>query len=355
MHDRAYTGRPLPAPWRKVLPETAITLVKDIHRFQSARKARDVLYGPWLERPPQFVWQRHELYHSAGLRLAQLLSRPFVLSVHSLAVREAHSWGVRRPGWTRLAEWLGETRIMQKADLLACVSNEVAERVQELGIAPERIVVTPNGVDLEHFRPDIDGASVRLELGLQDRFVVGWSGSFRAFHGLDTALHAVATLQRKGSRISLLLVGDGLGRPHIERLARELKITDIRFTGAVPYEQMPRYIAAMDVALTLARPGEVFHYSPVKLREYMACGRPVIANPAGEIGRIMTDGEDALLPPSGDHAALAHAIEALMLDSQLAESLGTAALSHVRRVGSWSAQVRVVLSALRRLGHEVAA
>ena len=93
---------------------------------------------------------------------------------------------------------------------------------------------------------------------------------------------------------------------------------------------------AMDVATVLADPRQPFHYSPVKLREYQACGRAVVATAVGEMARELRDGETAVLVEPGDVSALAAAFATLARDPALRDRLGTAARTEVVATASWA-------------------
>ncbi len=336
--------------WRRVIPAILKTAMKDLRKAAQARRFREAaVEGPWRARPPRFVWQRHDLFHTAGLVAARSLRRPLVLFVPALIVREASTWGVRRRGWAGFLEAQGERPQIRSADLVACGSREIAEGVTRMGVHPERVIVTPNGVDTHRFSPDRSGARVRGRLGLEDRFVIGWTGSFRRFHGLDMALEAMRILQEDIPEAALLLVGDGLDRPRIERLARDLGLHNVLMPGAAPYQEIPEHIAAMDVALVTDRGDDEYHYSPLKLREYMACGKAVVAASVGEVGRWLTDGRDALLVESGDAPSLARAIRKLYEDPDRRRALGSSALQKVVSEATWEVQLQRIDTALRRL------
>ena len=122
--------------------------------------------------------------------------------------------------------------------------------------------------------------------------MIGWSGSFRAFHRLDILIEAFAKVMAAAPNARLLLVGDGQERQHIEALVRARELdTSVVFTGKVSHEAVPTYLRAMDIAAIPAGADSDFHYSPLKLREFMACGVPTVAPQLGEMGREF--GEEA--------------------------------------------------------------
>jgi glycosyltransferase involved in cell wall biosynthesis len=322
----------------------AKTAARDILRWQQSRRYDIDADGPWSGTHVEFVWQRHDLFHTAGLDLARRVGAPSVLFVPAAKVWEAAGWGTARPGWGRRLERRAERPALLGADLVACGSETVVEQVLRIGVPPRRVLLTPTGVDLELFPELPDPTPLRRRLGLQDHFVVGWVGSFRRFHALEQAVEAAAAVPGA----ALLLVGDGPERARIERLAHELGVF-ATFTGTVQHDQLPAYLAAMDVAVILAPRDEPFHYSPLKLAEYLAAGLPVVAPAAGQLVQRLTDGVDALVVPPHDVGAVASALRRLRDDPEERARLGKAARAAAEAEWSWEDQVRRVVEALARV------
>jgi glycosyltransferase involved in cell wall biosynthesis len=331
-----------PGPrWQRHLPVVAKTAVKDAREWRRAQSFRVDGSGPWTGHRVACVWQRHELFHSAGPRLARELGVPSVIFVPAPLVWQAEQWGVHRPGWGRWIERAGERSPLRSADVVACGTEAVADQVRRIGVDDRRIVITPTGADPELFRAKADRDAVRSRLGLGDRFVIGWVGSFRRFHALDQAIDAVARLEGA----TLLLVGDGPERPRVEQLARERDVA-IVCTGTVPHDSVPGYLAAMDVGLVLAAKDQAFHYSPLKLAEYLAAGLPVVAPRVGSIPEQLRDDVDAVLVQAGDPDDLARALQRLRDDPAARERIARSAVLTSRARWSWDGSVGRVLSAL---------
>ncbi|HYL52025.1 MAG TPA: glycosyltransferase [Acidimicrobiia bacterium] len=334
-----------PASWRRRLPVIAKTAVKDAREWRRARTFDIEPNGPWRGHDVRFVWQRHELFHTAGIDLAAALGVPSVLFVPAPLMWQAGQWGVRRPGGGHLLEQFGEARILGRGDLVACGSELVAEQVSRLGVAEARAVIVRTGFDPDVFNHRADGGAVRRRLGLGSGFVVGWVGSFRKFHGLDQLVDALAPM----SETQLLLVGDGPERSAIEALARRRGVSVV-CTGTVPHEDLPAHIAAMDTAVVMAQPGTDFHYSPLKLAEYLACGVAVIAPRAGGIPAQLADGVDALLVDPGDVPQLTRLL--MWLRDQPEQRARIARQGRETAVAhwSWDRSVERVVAALDRRG-----
>jgi glycosyltransferase involved in cell wall biosynthesis len=314
----------------RALPFVIRTAINDVRRARAACVARNYDGLEWTDTEIEFVWQYHDLFHRFGHGLAQRHACPLVSFVEAGRVWEDRIWGVRRPGWGGLLERLGERPQLLGSDVILCVSEEVAERALALGAEERKIVVSPNGVESDRFSPDVSGARVRRTLGLGESFVIGWTGSFRRFHGLEVAVRAFAQVVEAVRDARLLLVGDGFERSNVEQLASALGVRHAMFfTGAVSHGDVPEYVAAMDVALVTAKPGEAFHYSPLKMREYLACARAVVAPRIGDVARTLTDGLNGLLYEPGDVEGLACRILSLRADSRLRAQLGAAGRSLV--------------------------
>ena len=323
------------------MPNVVKTAARDVLQWRQSRQFAIDPRGPWSGGDVAFVWQRHELFHDAGLGLARRLGVPAVLFAPAAKVWEAQQWGTARPGWGGLLERRAERPTLLGADLVACGSQPVVDQFLRLGVPAARLLLTPTGVDLDLFGEPPDPAPLRRRLDVDRRFVIGWVGSFRRFHAVEQAVEAAAAVPDA----ALLLVGDGPERARIERLARDLGVHAV-FTGTVPHDELPAYLAAMDVAVVLAQRGEAFHYSPLKLAEYMAAGLPVVAPAIGQLAERLTHGVDALLVPPHDVLALGAALGRLRDAPEERARLGKAARYAAEAEWSWDHQVRRVVDAV---------
>ncbi len=259
-----------------------------------------------------FVYERYSLWSDVGARLAEATGLPFVLEVNAPLIEEASRY--RSLGNVALAAEI-ERRQFVAASVVAVVSEPLREYAIGRGAAPERVHVLPNGVDPQHFHPAVRGGSVRSAYGLDGRVVVGFVGRPRPWHDLETLLAAAAQLHLDDPRIHLLLVGE-MPDDLPARLAHHGLSDAATLTGPVPHDDVPRHIAAMDVAVSThlpANPSE-FYFSPLKLFEYLACGVPVVAADIGQPSQILRAGETGYLYPPGDAAALAGCIRRLLSD-----------------------------------------
>ena len=162
-------------------------------------------------------------------------------------------------------------------------SKQITVTTRGLGLisnVPEnKMIVVPNGVDTALFREMEKNTVIRKDLGLDDAFVVGYVGVLREWVDFEALLKAVKDLKTT-LQLKVLIVGGGPEREKLNKLTEELGIKDVVvFTGNVPYNQVPDYISAMDVCTIPFKTDRVAKDSlPLKLFEYMACGKPVISS-----------------------------------------------------------------------------
>ena len=272
---------------------------------------------------PSFVYERYSLWGAAGERLARKWSIPLVLEVNAPLTDEEQRYreGLAFPS---LARW-AERRIWRRADLLVAVSQALQRHVERAGVVPGKVRLLPNAVDSRLFQAgDSEQVALRSRLRLDGRFVVGFTGSFKVWHGVDILLEAFGRLHGEDGSAHLLLVGDGPMREGLERDTRRLGLEGaVTLAGAVPHEEVPRYLAAMDVAVAPYPALGDFYYSPLKLYEYMAAGRPVVASRIGQVADVVRDGVTGLLHEPGNGEELLLALRRLRSDERLRAELGS--------------------------------
>jgi len=283
---------------------------------------------------PDFIYERYSLWGTAGLRLAKNRSIPLALEVNAPLTFEQERY---RASLTcpPLARWV-ERRIWRKASLLLAVSESLRSQLQTAGAKPERIQVLPNAINPGLFHPGLDGKLVRERFKLHGRFVAGFVGTFKGWHGVDLLLSAFQDLHRADPSTHLLLVGDGPLRPGIEEEVRKAGLQDaVTFAGGMAHQDVPHYLAAMDVAIAPYPALEDFYFSPLKVFEYMAAGRAVVASRIGQVAEVVVDGVTGLLYEPGDRAGLVNCIQRLQKDVLLRNKLGRKA-SAASSVRTWS-------------------
>jgi glycosyltransferase involved in cell wall biosynthesis len=296
---------------------SARDLIRAFHNAEFFRVAKEAAGRLW----PSFIYERYSLWGIAGQRLARNRSIPLVLEVNSPLTYEEQKYS----GWSgmrSLGRWI-ECRTWRRADLLLPVSATLCNHFEEAGIKGRKVQILPNAVDIGLFRPEVDDAALRHRLKPDGRFVVGFVGSFKAWHGVGFLLETFRRLHDEDASYHLLLVGDGPMRADVEKEARLLGLQEaVTLVGNVAHEKVPQYLALMDVAVAPYPAVEEFYFSPLKLFEYMAGSRAVVASRIGQVAEVIADGLTGLLYEPGNQEALRGCIRRLRADQSLKRDLG---------------------------------
>lgn len=290
---------------------------------------------------PDLVYKRHALFDVGAILAARRRGVPVVLEVNTAysapSLRQFEP--LRLAGLARRAERLS----LRAATLVVAVSSPLADYLRELAGPGVTVMVLPNGVNPARFDPArAGGAQVRARLGLEGRFVVGWAGVLRRWHGIEVLLDALA----KTPAAHLLLIGDGPDRPLFEQLARERGLTSrLVVTGRVPHDAMPDHLAALDVAV--AADDRTGFASPMKIVEYMAMARPVVLPRLRNFEDLVEHERTGLFFRHGDAGDLAAQIARLQSSDALRARLGRAAREEVETRLNWRRNAEAVLSGVR--------
>jgi glycosyltransferase involved in cell wall biosynthesis len=276
---------------------------------------------------PDVLYERCNLFLVAGVMLKRRLKIPMLLEVNSpLADERLRHDGLGMP-W--LARW-SERFAWRGADAVLPVTRVLGDILQREGVQPSRILVVPNGINEAHFAQAPAPQSAKARLGWDQALVLGFTGFVRDWHGVDRVLHWLAS-SAAPARARLLVVGDGPARADLERLAAVLGLGErVRFTGVVARAEVPGYVAAFDIAL---QPAVTSYASPLKLFEYLALGKAILAPRVPNIEEVLRDGDNALLFDVNDDASFTTALTRLSTDEALRQALAVQARHTITTLG----------------------
>ena len=300
---------------------------------------------------PNLIYQRYSLNNFTGVALAREFKLPFVLEYNGSEIWVARNWG-RRLRFEKLAEKI-ELLNFQAADLITVVSKPLKDELVGQGIPAQKIIVNPNGVDPQRYRPDIDGSRIRQQYRLEGKIVIGFIGTFGNWHGAEVLAKAAVKLiseYHAPEEVHFLFIGDGVKLPETRRIIQEGNIEErTTFTGLVPQEQGPEYLAACDILVAPHVPnpdGSPFFGSPTKLFEYMAMGKGIVASNLDQIGEVLEHGRTAWLVETGNAAKLADGILSLIQDEKLRGLLGRNARAEALEKYTWKQHVNRTIAKL---------
>jgi glycosyltransferase involved in cell wall biosynthesis len=211
----------------------------------------------------------------------------------------------------------------------------------------DRTVFVRAAVNLDLFKPDNSQRdTVRSELGLGDSTVVGYVGTFQAWHGVADFIEAARMVHDRLGDVKFLLVGP-MPRA-VESLIRSRDLSRyLIVAGTVPYELVPSFINAADVLVApyntlISSRRAVGIGSPLKVLEYMACGKPTVGSFLPQVAEIIDEGVTGFLVPEGAPGVLAEKIMRLATDSELRSRIGKNAVEKVRKEFSWLTLARKI-------------
>ena len=257
------------------------------------------------DRPDVVVGSTPHLFAAlAAWRAARRQGVPFVLEVRDLWPESLAVGGARRGPvyWTlhALARFL-----YRAADRIVVLAPGVRDFLARAGIAPERIVLAPNGVDVAAYGPSTrqPRASMRLV----------YAGAHGPANGLEAVLEAAALLRDEPS-VAFDLVGDGPSKPALVESARSRALANVRFHDPISKLEMPGFLAGCDGGLMILKdiPLFAFGVSPNKLFDYWGASLPVVCNVAGDVAGMVRESEGGIQARDGSGEALAEAIHRLL-------------------------------------------
>ena len=306
---------------------------------------------PLIEQvDPDFIYQRYARFSWAGVVAANRTRRPLFLEYNGSEVWVGRHWD--RVGSLDLLERY-ERLNLDAAARIFVVSDVERRNLEARGVRANKIVVNPNGVDVERFRPGVGGAETRRELGIRDDEVVaGFVGTFGPWHGVEKLAEAIKSMPAS-LRVRFLLVGSGSLHAEVEKqLESQVKAGRVIFTGAVTHDRVPKLLDACDILVAPHIPladGSEFFGSPTKIFEYMSMGKGIVASRLGQIGEVLVDEETALLVEPGNVEELKAAMVKLIADKELRKALGVKAREAAETEHTWTHNARRVLEAYESL------
>lgn len=278
---------------------------------------------------PDVVLTMHALRFSS-LVAAHRLGIPVVFEVNASVPDEIRRYRPEVHLLPGVSDWI-ERRTLTAADGVFVVSRALGDYLAGRGVKAQ---VIPNGADPHRFRPA--AADHGLRARFPGRVLVGFAGSFAPFHGLDLLEQAI-----RRTPAHFVLAGDARGLS--ARLAGRPNVT---FLGSVPHDRMPGILAAMDILVAPYPTQDYFYFSPIKLFEYMACGRAVVSARLGQIAEVIRHDENGLLYDPARPGDFVESLSALAGDRERRDRLGFEARRTIVDQYTWDHHARRVSALL---------
>lgn len=242
-----------------------------------------------------YLYQRYSMLNITGVLVKKIKKIPLILEFNGSEIWVDKHWTQkRRFKLTCLIAWAERVNIYH-ADTIVVVSAPLKDALIKQGVDAAKILVNPNGVDTAEFNPAVlapQRKSIKKQLHINNTFVVGFIGTFSAWHGINILAEMIPQVVQKNPNVHFLLIGTGPLQAQLQQVLQEKNIvSSVTFTGSVDHAQAREYLAVCDAFLSPTQPntdGSPFFGSPTKLFEYMSMAKPIIASDLEQVGSVMT-------------------------------------------------------------------
>jgi len=235
-----------------------------------------------------------------------------------------------------------ETHVFKNAGAVTTICEGLRQDIIARGLPDDKVTVIPNAVDIQRFtlnrQPDLE---LKRSLGLEDKIVLGFIGSFYAYEGLSLLLDALPSILVDQPEVRLLLVGGGPQEEALHVQSEALNLSEyVRFTGRVPHNQVQKFYDLVDIFVyprLSMRLTELV--TPLKPLEAMAQGKLVLASDVGGHRELITHGKTGRLFRAGNSSALAEEVKSMLLSKELWPGMIGCARRYVEIHRNWYVSV----------------
>jgi glycosyltransferase involved in cell wall biosynthesis len=329
---------------KKLLPKILWRTLKEIQQIRFDKHATRELQVAIQKFNPDIVYERSAWMSNGSVNVLKQFNLKHVVEINAPFEEEVKEFEKA----TSLISFVGKNKLkdlLQAANIVAPITSSLQKHiVKNYGVNRDSCLVVPNAIDKEEIQiNDFQVEQIREDLDLKNKIVIGFVGSIFPYHGVDRLIQSISNLNN--SNVALLIVGDGYLIPELKEQARLLGLSSrIHFTGSIPKKDVYNYVMAMDI-VTL--PNTEWYCSPVKLFEYGALGKVVLAVNESGVSDVMTD-TDGVLFENNDRdfqEALNLSISNYITLKEKAKAFQQKILSN----HTWSANARQILNQLNTL------
>ena len=344
-------GDRMPRNWSSKRAEDVIigggikTLAADFMRVGmgvvNARRA-------WQELGSQVDWvyERGAAMQALGWIFKRRGGIPWILEINAPLFYESKN--VRKTlVLSSLAQYI-ELKAYRECDVLVCVGETLRNLlIHKWNIPDEKIWVMPNGVDIAFFNPE------QYQLYREfDGLTIGFVGQLIAWQGLELLIDAIHELKTEGLILPLVVVGDGNMRKAWEAKVHSLDLANnVKFTGHVSRDQVPHYIRGFDVGYSGQIPIQMgtMYNSPLKIYEYMAMAKPVIASNFEDACRVISNDETGFLFQAGDKESLKRTLRKVYQYRAKLSEMGRKGREEIINNHSWTVRVSALIDGVENI------
>ena len=330
-------------------------------RFESGlRRLQTILHFPYLAlfdsyrmaeagyinlKGYDLIHERFNLLALGGAWASKKLGIPFVLEVNADLLEQRKFKGIEERGLRRLFAIWSTHMCFRTATQVICISPRLKEHLKtKWNVNESKLAVLPIAADVEAFKTNFNSDVVRKSLGLTAEPVVMWVGGFYPWHDLTLLLESFALILKRRPDARLVLVGDGQTRSLVSEIVAKNGLSGaVIMTGAIAHSQVPEMLSIADVAVVPSAPVTASlggTGTPLKLFEYMAAAKAIVATAHNEALEVIRDGYSGLLVAAGDANQFADTTLKLIDDPKERSRLGQNARQQAVELYSWEEYTR---------------
>ncbi len=293
-----------------------------------------------------WVYERYGVFQALGWWF-QRKGIPWILETNELCYVSATSDHRSTRNFKEILK-IHERWAYRQCDILVCTSQDLADLiVRNLNIPIEKIIVVPNGVDVDRLDPD----KVQPKRFFEGP-TIGFVGQLAPWQRLDILLEAMAELRKEGIVYNLVVVGNGPMRDDWEVRMNSLDLAQqVRFVGQVPWDEVPGYIAGFDLGYAGAVPlavGKMYH-SPLKLYEYASMAKPIVAAAYDDALQLTKNGAQLYLFEPGNREDLIRALHRAYQEREAWPAYGARNRAIVSAKHTWEQRISEMIAKAERI------
>ena len=291
-----------------------------------------------------WVYERYGVFQSMGLPF-QRQGIPWILETNTPFALENKWESSRRSVCLTGAAQRQEKQAYQRCDALVVQTAALKDIVVDFaGIEAEKVFVVPNAVDIARFS----------DLSPLRKFpapTIGFVGALRRWQALENLIRAIRDLSSEGISYNLVIVGEGEKQQEWRRLAEHIGVAErVCFAGSVPAEEIPAWIAGFDIGFcgqAVSVAGQAMYFSPLKLYEYMAAAKPVLASDHEDARRLVVPGETGYLFAPDSFIELVCALRQAWRQRDSWPAMGSRARQRIAAGHTWEIRISAAIARWR--------
>ncbi len=325
-----------------VLPKYIWRSLKDRNLLQFDSKARSELQKKVDSFKPDLIYERAYYLQVSGVNIASRNKITHFLEVNAPYIDETFEFEQASSYYGKLALKNEELQLSLSSKVFVVSSALKDYFIKKYKNLPsDKIITTPNCVNLEKVK--VNEATKKIvsdKYSLQNHSIIGFVGSIFPYHGVDVLIKAFNEVYKKNKSVKLMIVGDGLILEELKTLSKTLEASNnIIFTGNVPYSEVFSYIDLMDVTVLATTE---WYCSPIKLFEYGALGKAIVAPDTQSVRDVIEDGKDGILVKN-NNSFLSDALIKLIENRMAREEMGLSFKKKIENKYTWIKNAEFVL------------